>query len=427
MMRPAVGIYDVVVIGGGLAGVTAALAARQQNATVLLLEQAPQALRGGNTRHARNFRLAHDGPAPFIRGTYPAAEFAADLHSSADNAIDRQIVAVLTAQSMTIADWLSRHGVALQRCAGGQIPWSRKTAFFLGGGKTALNALYAKAGKDGIEIAYRSEVIGIRLEGPFRTVFDIACCGQVRRVIGRAAIACSGGYQANKAWLRECWGDAADSFINRGTPYATGTVLRLLRDLGAVLSGDPKACHLVAVDARAPQHDGGIVTRIDGMAGGIVLDGRGRRLTLSDAIDGKAQFAALGRLIADCPGQIAYLLMTKEAARSRRPSHYPAIALADVGASDGIPDQVRQSLFCGPDTVAMPMRPGISFTGYGLQTDTTARIIWSDGSNRGGFFAAGMIMAGTIIRSRYLSGLGATISAVFGRIAGLEASLYARN
>lgn len=425
MMRSTAGVYDVVVIGGGLAGITTALAARHQGATVLLLEQAPPELRGGNTRHARNFRLAHDAPAPFVQGVYPASEFAADLLIAADNTIDCGVVATLTSQSMTIADWLSRQGVLLQFHAGGQIPWSRKTAFFLGGGKTALNALYSKASKEGIDIAYGSEVTGISPEGPFRTLFDIACNGQPRHVIGRATVACSGGYQANRAWLRETWGNAADNFINRGSPYATGSVLRLLRDLGAVSTGDPKACHLVAVDARAPQHDGGIVARIDSLANGIVLDRTGRRLAPPGSIGGKALFAAFGRLIAGCPGQIAYLIMTKEAARSCRAPFYPAIELGDTKACKDMPDQVRLSPFCTPDTLCTPLRPGISFTGRGLQTDATARIVWSNGCTRDGFFAAGMIMAGTVIGTRYLSGLGATISAVFGRLAGLEAARYA--
>ncbi|MGC2394939.1 MAG: FAD-dependent oxidoreductase, partial [Rhodomicrobium sp.] len=42
---------DVLVIGGGLAALCAAISAREAGASVLMVEAAPRALRGGNTRH----------------------------------------------------------------------------------------------------------------------------------------------------------------------------------------------------------------------------------------------------------------------------------------------------------------------------------------------------------------------------------------
>ena len=45
--------------------------------------------------------------------------------------------------------------------------------------------------------------------------------------------AAAGGFQANLEWLREIWGEAADNFIVRGTPYNTGTILKLMLDAGA--------------------------------------------------------------------------------------------------------------------------------------------------------------------------------------------------
>ena len=52
------GRYDVAVIGGGNAGLAAALTARRLGARVVVLEGAPRALRGGNSRHTRNLRCA---------------------------------------------------------------------------------------------------------------------------------------------------------------------------------------------------------------------------------------------------------------------------------------------------------------------------------------------------------------------------------
>ena len=56
--------FDVLVIGGGNAALCAAISARRAGASVLVLEGAPKFYRGGNTRHTRNLRCAHDGTAP---------------------------------------------------------------------------------------------------------------------------------------------------------------------------------------------------------------------------------------------------------------------------------------------------------------------------------------------------------------------------
>src|SRR5439155_5537148 len=53
---------DVVVVGGGNAGFCAALAAAEQGVSVLVLERAPEAEAGGNSRFtAGAFRCVYDG------------------------------------------------------------------------------------------------------------------------------------------------------------------------------------------------------------------------------------------------------------------------------------------------------------------------------------------------------------------------------
>src|SRR3977135_2486972 len=71
--------YDVIVVGGGNAALCAALAARRVVSRVLVLERAPEHMRGGNTRPPRNIRCTHAAADQFFSGPYSEEEHLQDL------------------------------------------------------------------------------------------------------------------------------------------------------------------------------------------------------------------------------------------------------------------------------------------------------------------------------------------------------------
>lgn len=392
-----------------MAALCAAISAREAGASVLMAEAAPRELRGGNTRHSRNLRIAHDAPTPLIPGVYTRQEFVSELLNASDGEADLTLARVLAERSASLPDWLAAHGVVLQSA---HIPFSRKTAFLLGGGKTAINALYARAERLGVRILYGQAIEGIdvaaRSAGPFEASAIIACCG---------------GAQAT----------AADGFINRGTPFAKGEILRSLLSQGARAVGDANAAHLVAVDARFAAADGGIVTRVDGMEHGAVVDCAGTRFEDETAFKGPARYSSWGRAIAARPRRWAALILDAEGVAKIPAFVFPpleaetfaglaaqlgvnAAALAQSARDSG---RVSRAPF-----FAFPIRPGIAFTCHGVKADEKARVIGQDGAAFPGLFAAGMIMAANVLGERYLAGCGMTIGATFGRIAGEEAARY---
>ncbi|ABD87450.1 FAD-dependent tricarballylate dehydrogenase TcuA [Rhodopseudomonas palustris] len=447
---------DVLVVGGGSAALCAAIAARRLGAKVRLVEQAPSSLRGGNSRHARNFRLMHDEAHWYVPDSYGEAAFLGDLRRVTAGATDEVLARLLIRGSASIAPWLQENGVALQDPRSGVMPHSKRTAFFLGGGKAMVNALYATAAAVGVEIGYDSEVVALHLDDEHCSKAVIARAGIAETVAAKSVVLACGGHQADRAWLRESFGDVADGLVIRGTPYVTGRVLRLLLEAGAKPVGDPAQAHIVAVDARGPAVDGGIVTRITAIPYGIVVDRNAQRFHDEGEDARKTHYARWGARIAQCDGQIAYLIMDAAGRARALPTALPPIeadslnelagkleldaaalsatlgafnaAVRSTGATEALvpPKSHGAKPLTEPPFAAYPMRPGLTFTHFGVAVDERMRVQTKDGDRLDNIFAAGMIMAANVLGRGYLAGLGVTLSAVFGRLAGEEAARHGR-
>jgi tricarballylate dehydrogenase len=452
------------VIGGGNAALCAAITAREAGARVMLLEYAPRPLRGGNSRHTRNLRLMHAAPQALLTGAYTQDEYWDDLWRVTAGKTDELLARMAIRSSGELMPWMERHGVRFQPPLAGTLNLSRTNAFFLGGGKALVNAYYSTAERLGVEIAYDTEVQALHLDGAaVREVVTSSDAGPAT-IRPKSVVAASGGFQANLDWLKEYWGEAAGNFIVRGTPYAKGRVLKALLDQGVAPVADPTQCHAVAIDARAPKFDGGIVTRLDCIPFSIVVDRDGKRFYDEGEELWPKRYAIWGRLVAQRPGQIAYAIMDAKTEGLFMPSVFPSIRAASVAelarkleldpssletTVRGFNEAVRPGTFdsraldaCRTEGLApqkshwarpidtppysgYPLRPGITFTYLGVRVDDRARAMMADGRTVTNLFACGEIMAGNILGQGYLAGLGMTIGSVFGRIAGREAAKHA--
>ena len=227
--------------------------------------------------------------------------------------------------------WMQAHGAHFQPALAGTLGLSRTNAFFLGGGKALLNAYYAAAERLGVSVAYDTEVRALCLVGGMVREVSIVRNGVSALLRPKAVVVSSGGFQANIGWLREYWGDAAANFIIRGTPYAQGVVLKNLLEQGAAPVGDPTQCHAVAVDARAPKFDGGIVSRLDSIPFSIVVDRAGRRFYDEGEDIWPKRYAIWGRLVAQRPEQIAYAVTDAKCENLFMPSAFPPFRAATIG------------------------------------------------------------------------------------------------
>ena len=456
-------MHDVLVIGGGNAALCAAITARTAGARVLVLESAPRHFRGGNSRHTRNMRVWHSAPTGWLSGAYAEEEFFADLlHVTGDT--DEQLARLVIRRAAECPAWMQRHGARFQSALSGTLHLARTNAFFLGGGKALMNGYYAAAERLGIDVLYDAEVVGLDIADGACRVAHVRTPAGTRSVSAHAVVVAAGGFEANLEWLREAWGPAAENFIVRGTPYNTGRPLRMLLEAGARPIGEARSCHAVAVDARAPKFDGGIVTRLDCVSLGIVVNKCGERFYDEGEDVWPKRYAIWGTLVASQPDQIAYVILDAKAAGQFMPSVYPSIdakSMRELAAALTLPVDRLQATVEGfnravrggtfdhavlddchteglvppkthwarpidtPPFMAYPLRPGITFTYLGVTVDQRARVIFSDRTPSLNIYAAGEIMAGNILRKGYIAGVGMTIGTVMGRIAGQEAARHA--
>jgi tricarballylate dehydrogenase len=459
--------YDVLVVGGGNAALCAAISARRGGASVLVLEAATKFYRGGNTRHTRNMRCAHDAATKELTGPYTEEEFFDDLLRVTGGSTDEPLARHMIHESKAMLGWIAEQGVRFQPSLGGTLSLGRTNSFFLGGGRAMLNTLYRTAEALGVAVEYEAEVVDLDIaDGMFLS--GTARRGNGERITVRAGalVAACGGFEANIEWMKQYWGAPADNFLIRGTPHNRGTVLKLLLDKGVGEIGDPTQCHAVAIDARAPKYDGGIITRLDCVVFGIVVNKHAQRFYDEGEDVWPKRYAIWGRLVAGQPDQIAYIIFDASSLTMFMPSLFPPIEAKTIGELAGkltldpcaleetvttfnaavrpgtfdhtilddcrteglTPDKTHWARRIEkPPFYAYPVRPGITFTYLGTRVNKEARMLMKDGRPSANMFAAGEIMAGNVLGRGYAAGIGMTIGSVFGRIAGREAAANARN
>ena len=454
-------VWDVIVIGGGNAGVCAAIAAAERDCSVLVIEAAPDDMRGGNTRHTRNLRAMHDAPTDVLTDRYSFEEYWDDLMRVTKGVTNNDLAELTLRGSAALTAWLGARGVRFQAALSGTLNLGRTNAFFLGGGRAMLNALCRHAETVGVQFIYDAEVDDVQLIDGFCESIVVNWNDRRLTLSCKQLVTAAGGFEANLDWLAEGWGDAAKNFLVRGTPYNKGKILRSLLDHGAKPVGALDQCHAVAIDARAPKYDGGIASRLDAVPFAVVLNKDADRFYDEGEDFWPKRYAIWGRLVAGQPDQIAYAIIDSQGVNRFMPSVFTPIVgdtIEGLAEQLGLPPdvtrstidaynaacpagQIDQSILDGKSTKGLtpektnwsapistppfygyPLRPGITFTYMGVAVNERAQILMADGRPFANMFAAGEIMAGNILGQGYLAGIGMTIGGVFGRIAGEEAA-----
>jgi len=324
---------DVVVVGAGNAALSAALAAREHGASVVVLERAPEAESGGNSRFSAGaIRTVYNGVDDLRKlipelseeeiagtdfGTYAREQFYDDMGRITEHRSDPDLAGLLVERSLETLSWLRGKGVcfapAYRRHAfkmGGRTRfWGGLAVEASGGGPGLVAAEHDAARRNGIPILYRTRAL--RLLQAERRVTGV----QVRHgersfdIAAKAVVLASGGFEANAEWRTRYLGPGWDLAKVRGTRFNTGDGLRMALEAGAMPWGNWSGCHAVAWDRNAPDFGDlavGENFQKHSYPFGIIVNANGRRFLDEGADFRSYTYAKYGRAILEQPAQTAW-------------------------------------------------------------------------------------------------------------------------
>jgi tricarballylate dehydrogenase len=456
---------DVAVIGGGIAGLSAAITAMGEGAEVLLLEKAPKRQRGGNSAIAdAQIRYPHEPDEYCPTGQTTEDFFAAFMRVSRGRA-NQDLIRVIVENAADAVDWLTALGVQWEKGYPNVAGYRRQP---VGGGWQLVDTLYKHLERGGVHVAYETaaeklltdrtgRVVGVRALEP-EGYTDIKARGGV--------IIASGGFEANVEMRVRYLGRFMDNVILRGSRYNTGEGLKMALEIGAIPAGQWGDFHSAVLDARSTPFECG-VTAIYIFQLGLFIDEDGERF-LDEGEDFRDQtYVKFSKAIMNHKNGVAFNVFDdkvrtedpdawKRAIRTAE-EPYEADTISELAQVINVPtermertiraynaacqpgafDPLRLDGLCTkglavnksnwarpldtPPFLAYPVTGGITFTFGGLKANTNAQVMHTSGRVIPGLYVAGEPM-GELYYYNYMGATSVLRGVVFGRIAGRHAA-----
>jgi flavocytochrome c len=444
--------HNVVVLGSGLAGLSAALEAKLGGADVIILEKEPNGKDGGNSK------LALGGiVVPPDRTKAGADIYFEDFQKKSGGKGNAELSRVLAENVWDGIDWLKSSGADLLPPE--DLSPYRVKIIQVGPGQfqgmpALLGKLKARYIKEGGKIAYGAKAKQLIMANTGKVVGVRAMVSRgTVDYMGDAIIVASGGFAANRELLEALVDPDAGHMMVRGTPWATGDGLLMAREAGAALinMAGITTLHVAAVSPEAPSS--GNPARAVPFCLGINKNG-------ARYLDESLGYVAHGKAVLRQPGQKVALVfdevIKKDPAVAGAVENFnrqgikmvEANTLQELAAKiDAPPDNVvktvtefnnavkdGKALAANPPKAALaykiatpkfyafyPLVPGITLTFGGIKVNAKGQALEADGTVIPGLFAAGEC-AGGLYYGDYIGGASLANCLVMGRVTGKQAA-----
>ncbi len=427
--------YDLIVIGGGIAGLVAGTRAAERGLKVAVLEKGEAADYRCNTRWSGG--IVHVG---YVDPKEPAANISAGIARNTQGFTDPALGEVLVAQTSKVIDWMRVQGVRFIRTGPlSYLAWTMAPPRALVAGMdwkgrgpdVMLRTLTERLRKFGGSLLLGTKVERLIMRDG--AVVGVEAGG--KQLLAPATVIADGGFQSNVEMIRAHIMPRPDGVKQRGAETGMGDGIRMAAEAGAAITAlDCFYGHLLSRDSMTNDKVWPY-PELDAMAvAGIVVDRAGRRFM--DEGKGGVHMANMLARSADplCATLIMDTPIWEGPGRSARIPANPALeraggtivrgatlrelagaagldadgleatiaaynAACASGAFSGLSparstEKARPMPIAKGPFVAIPACAGITYTMGGIRIDRDARVLRPDGSAIPGLYAAGAATGG---------------------------------
>ncbi|WP_347979448.1 flavocytochrome c [Lactococcus formosensis] len=441
--------YDVIIVGSGGAGMTAAIEAKDAGMNPVILEKMPIA--GGNSSKASAGLNASETSVEKAQGVTDSNDkFYEETLKGGGGTNDKELLRYFVDHSAAAVDWLAQNDIVLDNLTttgGMSVSRTHRPHDGSAVGAYLVKGLEENISKRDIPVFVNSDVTKINEKDGKVSGVEVKIEGETKQVDSKAVVVTTGGFGANQKMIAKYRPDLKD-YVTTNAAGSTGDGIEMISALGGALVDMDK----IQIHPTVFQKTGYLVSESIRGEGAILVNKEGKRfyneMDTRDKVsaaelkqDGKYAYAVFGEgtkdkvkavdqyiskdmvVEADNVEELAKKLEIKPEELNATVTKWNK-AVADkkdseFGRTTGMTNDISGKVY------AIKVAPGIHHTMAGVKINTQTQVLKEDGQPIKGLYAAGEVTGGLHGGNR-IGGNAVADIIIFGRQAGQESAKYAK-
>ncbi|SLL05442.1 succinate dehydrogenase subunit A [Mycobacteroides abscessus subsp. abscessus] len=443
--------YDIIIVGAGGAGMTAALEAQAKGLNPVIFEKMPVA--GGNTTKASSGMNASETKFQKEQGIEDNNDlFYEETLKGGHGTNDKEMLRFFVDNSASAIEWLDRIGIRLNNLTitgGMNEKRTHRPEDGSAVGQYIVDGLLKNVQEKDIPLFVNAEVKGItEKDGTVNGVDVLFNQTDEKSITAKAVIVTTGGFGSNMDMIKEVRSDLGD-YVTTNQAGSTGDGIKMIEKLG----GATVDLEQIQVHPTVQQEESYLIGEAVRGEGAIMVSAEGKRFT--NELDTRDKVTAA---INELPEKSAYLVFDSGVkSRAKAIEQYEKLgfvlegetieALAEkmnvsseelkvtldtwnkavtnkddqaFGRTTGIENDLASAPF-----YAIKIAPGIHYTMGGVKINTNTEVLNEDGQPITGLFAAGEV-TGALHGENRIGGNSVSEIIIFGRQAGIKSADYVK-